>query len=38
MTGLTMSMDICAFIDQELHNLKVTMLRGNVETGVSILV
>jgi hypothetical protein len=35
MTGLTMSMDICAFINQELHNLKVTFFRGNMKAGVS---
>jgi hypothetical protein len=36
MTGLTMSMDICAFINQELHNLKVTVVRGSMKAGVSI--
>jgi hypothetical protein len=29
-------MDIRTFINQELHNLKVTLLRGNVEAGSSI--
>jgi hypothetical protein len=38
MAGHTMSIDICAFLGQELHNLNVTMLRGNVEAGGSILV
>jgi hypothetical protein len=34
----TTSIDVCAFLNQELHNLKVSILRGNVEAGGSILV
>ena len=34
---LTASMNVCAFLNQEPHNLEVTMLRGQVEAGVSIL-
>jgi hypothetical protein len=35
---LTASIDIWAFLNEELHNLNVTILRGQVEAGVSILV
>jgi hypothetical protein len=34
----TTSIDVCTLLNEELHNLKVAILRGNVETGVSILV
>jgi hypothetical protein len=31
------SIDVYTFLNQELHNLKVTVLRGLIEVGVSIL-
>jgi hypothetical protein len=34
---LTASIDVCAFLNEELHNLEVTIQRGQVECGVSTL-
>jgi hypothetical protein len=37
-TELTASIDVCPFLNQELHNFEVTIFRGRGEAGASILV
>jgi hypothetical protein len=34
---LMASIDVCPFLNKELHNLEVTIFRGQVEAGVTIL-
>jgi hypothetical protein len=36
MAAHTPNVDVCAFLNQELHDIEVTILRSDVEAGFSI--